>query len=251
MSAPASGAGAAGHTERTTVSPCNPSAPHSQESRPTGQLALHERCAWHRCRGPFQRQRSTRRFCSTRCRVANHRAGYYAARLRACKVELVNRIEARALIRRKEFLQTCGNAALWFGLRDGGGKLWSLVGFGHGAHASGGDVVLERGWTARRAPHNSASYLISRVLRLGRWRTVKAFSDPRFGEEARVYKAVGFKPCPPSRHGDARRYALVEHGRVLSDRAIYRRHGSHAAARAAGAQLIRVPARIAWQWVAP
>jgi hypothetical protein len=61
-----------------------------------------------------------------------------------------------------------------------------------------GDVVLERGWTRRRAPRNAASYLISPALRWGArhlgWRTVKAFSDPRFGERGLVYKAVGFKP---------------------------------------------------------
>ena len=110
--------------------------------------------------------------------------------------------------------------------------------------------MLERGYTRRRAPANAASYLISRALRLGGWSHVKAYSDPRFGEQGLVYAAAGFKRCPPSRHGDPCRYALVEGGRVLSDRAIYRRHGSHAAARAAGATLIRVPARRAWQWCA-
>ena len=97
-------------------------------------------------------------------------------------------------------------------------------------------MVLERGATRRRAPHNAASYLISRALRHGRrelgWQTVKAYSDPRYGEAGLVYKAVGFRPCPPSKHGDASRYGLQDGKRVLSDRAIYRRHGSHAGARA-------------------
>jgi hypothetical protein len=82
--------------------------------------------------------------------------------------------------------------------------------------------VLERGATRRRAPHNAASFLISRALRYGRrhlgWQTVKAFSDPRFGEAGLVYRAVGF--------------------------------GSMPAARAGGASIIRLPARIAWQWMA-
>jgi hypothetical protein len=67
-------------------------------------------------------------------------------------------------------------------------------------------------------------------------------------------------PAPPSpfagsdwfdpleaRHGKRFRYALAEGERIMSDRAIYRRRGSHAAALAAGAELVRLPARIAWE----
>jgi hypothetical protein len=188
--------------------------------------------------------------------MASHRAVRYAARLRACTVEPIGRREGRAFILQHELLGTVGNAVIFFGLRDPTGKLWSVVGFGHGPHAAGGnlkyDIVLERGATRRRAPHNAASYLISRALVYGQrhlgWRTVKAFSDPRFGEAGIVYRAVGFQLCPPSRHGNAFRYGLVDGRRVLSDRAIYRRHGSHAGARAAGAMLVRTPARIAWEW---
>jgi hypothetical protein len=216
------------------------------------ELASRQRCAWHRCRGPIQCQRASRRYCSGRCRMAAHRAG--AHQLRRCTVELVSRREARQFILRHEALGTCGNAWLWFGLRDPRERLLSFVGFGHGAHSSGGCIVLERGATWRRAPHNAASYLISRALRYGRrnlgWQTVKAYSDPRFGEAGRVYKAVGFRQCPPSKHRTPWRYALQVGNRVLSDRAIYRRHGSHAAARAAGSTIVKLPPRTAWQWTA-
>jgi hypothetical protein len=192
--------------------------------------------------------RVTRRFCSDACRVAVHRSRQYAQRLRSCTVGLVGRGKARALIRRHELLGTCGNAALWFGLRGPDDRILSLVGFGHGANASGADadIVLERGYTRRRAPHNAASYLISRALRWGvrhlGWRRIKAYSDPRLGERGLVYKAAGFRACPPSKHGKSR-YALVENGRLWSDRAIYRRHGTHAAARANCGTIIRVPER--------
>ena len=136
---------------------------------------------------------------------------------------------------------------MFFGLRDPTGRLLSLVGFGHGPHGAA-TITLERGYTRRRAPHNAASFLISRALKLGGWQTVRAYSDPRFGEAGKVYRAVGFKPCPPSRHGRGGRYALHEGGRLLSDRAIYRRHGSHAAARAAGAVIVKLPPRFAWEW---
>jgi hypothetical protein len=168
---------------------------------------------------------------------------------------LISRREARAMILRHELLGTVGNAKLFFGLRDPGGRLLSLAGFGHGPHGAAADAVLERGYTLRRAPHNAASYLISRALRYGRrefgWRDVRAFSDPRFGEAGLVYRAAGFTRCPPSKHRNKFRYALVDAGRLLSDRAIYRRHGSHAAARAAAAVIVRLPARVAWQWRAP
>ena len=115
-------------------------------------------------------------------------------------------------------------------------------------------MVLERGYTRRRAPHNSASFLIARALRYGRrhlgWQQVKAYSDPRFGEAGLVYKAVGFRQCS-SKHKTPWRYALVENGRVWSDRQIYRRFKSMPAARAAGAMIVRVPARVSWQWTAP
>jgi hypothetical protein len=180
----------------------------------------------------------------------HRRAGSYAARLRACTVELLRKREARAFILRHEALGTCGNVRLWFGLRGQRGRLLSVVGFGHGPHAAGACVTLERGYTRRRAPHNAASYLISRALRYGRrhlgWQVVKAYSDPRFGEAGLVYKAVGFRQCPPSKHRTPWRYALVEHGRTYSDRQIYRRHQSHAAARAAGAVIVRLPPRQAW-----
>jgi hypothetical protein len=215
-------------------------------------LALHERCGFHRCRAPLAALRSTRRYCGVRCRVAAFRAKREAARLRSCTVEVMARAEARALIRRHEHLRTVGNASVFVGLRDHCGRVLALVGFGHGPHAAGGDVVLERGFTRRRAPANAASYLISRALRWGAralgWRVVRAYSDPRFGERGAVYRAAGFAPCPPSRHRNRFRYALVQAGRVMSDRAIYRLHGSHAAARAAGALLVRLPARVAWEW---
>jgi hypothetical protein len=169
-------------------------------------------------------------------------------------VEPVDGREARAFILRHELLGTCGNATRFFGLRVPDGWLLSLVGFGHGPHSADGCIVLERGYTRRRAPHNAASYLISRALRYGRrhlgWRIVKAYSDPRFGERGLVYRAVGFTQCPPSKHRNKFRYALVEGNKAISDRTIYRRYGSRAAARAAGAHLIRTPARVAWMWQA-
>jgi hypothetical protein len=87
-------------------------------------------CRWHRCRGPLDAIRASRRYCSVACRVAAHRSRAHAQRLRACTVELVGRREAVAVIVRYEHLGTMGNATLFFGLRSPAGILLSLVGFG-------------------------------------------------------------------------------------------------------------------------
>jgi hypothetical protein len=111
------------------------------------ELASRQRCAWHRCRRPFRAERASRRYCTDTCRGLHHRSGRDAAKLRACTVGQVDKREARAFILRHEHLGTTGNACLWFGLRSPAGRLLSVVGFGHGPHAAGGCVVLERGAT--------------------------------------------------------------------------------------------------------
>jgi hypothetical protein len=188
--------------------------------------------------------------------VAHHRAARYAQQLRACRVELIGRVEAVSVIVRYEHLGTVGNATLFFGLRTPGDRLIGVVGFGNGAHAAGAgcDVVLERGWTHRSAPRNSGSHLIARALRYGHrylgWRVVKAYSDDRFGEMGVLYKAAGFKRVTTG-HPNNFRWGLIENGRTYSDRQIYRKYGSLGAARAAGAMLVQLPLRATWEWRAP
>jgi hypothetical protein len=153
------------------------------------------------------------------------------------------------MIKRFEWLGTIGRARLFYGLHGPDGELLGVVGFGHGAHDAGrcGALVLERGFTMLHAPPNAATHLIGRALRALRqvgWRRFKAYSDPAAGETGAIYRAVGFRP-----HASTRwpwRYALIVGSKKLSDRAIYRRFGGHAAARAAGATIAKVPARLAW-----
>ena len=78
-----------------------------------------------------------------------------------------------------------------------------------------------------------------------RFTILEADDDVRFGMTATV-------TLSDPAEGQIARVPLSQLiGRVLSDRAIYRRHGSHAAARAAGAQIVRLPPRQAWQWRPP
>jgi hypothetical protein len=176
------------------------------------------------------------------------------ASLAGCTVAEIGREEARAVIRRFEWLGSTGCARIFYGLRDREGELLAVRRFGHGAHGAsrGGALVLERGCTLPHAPPHAASHLIGRALRALRkagWRAFKAFSDPMAGETGGLYRALGWRPGV-NRHGKWR-YALVERGKVRSDRAIYRRYGSHAAAREPGAIHRAGPARVAWEWRAP
>jgi hypothetical protein len=160
------------------------------------------------CGGLLRSIRRTRRFCSNACRQRSYRnrRALGAVELRHCSVEPISRREAIPFIKRREHLGTTGPAGVWFGLRCPVGRLLGVVGFDRGAHAAGrgADAVLERGACLPGAPRNAASFLIGRALRYGRrmlgWGTVKAYSDERFNEAGVVYKAVGFRQCPPSRH---------------------------------------------------
>ena len=122
------------------------------------------------CGGPLTARRNTRRYCCGACRTAayRHRLTIGSVELRTCSVELINRVEAAAVILPREHLKTLGNAQIFYGLRTPDGRLLGAVGFGRGAHASGGDIVLERGACLPGAPRNSASYLIGRAIRHGR-----------------------------------------------------------------------------------
>ena len=133
-----------------------------------------------------------------------HRSRASAARLRRCSVEIIPRSEAVTLIRRYG-LGSVGSCSTFVGLRDPAGSLLACVGFGNGPHSGGRgvDAVLERGFTRRRAPRNSGSYLIGAALRFCRrtygWGSVRSYTDPGLNERGIVLKAAGFTRCPPSR----------------------------------------------------
>ena len=132
------------------------------------------------CAGHLVARRSTRRYCSGMCRARayRHRLAIGGVELRDCRVEPISRIEAAAIILPREPLGTLGRARIFYGLRIPDGRLIGAVGFGPGSHASGGDVVIERGACLPGAPRNSAPSDGSawtsddcgrRVLRGGSW----------------------------------------------------------------------------------
>ena len=116
---------------------------------------------------------------------AAYRARRYARALRACSVERVDRSEARRVHPAPRAARHTGNARFRRPAVTGR-TVASVFGFGHGRMA-GGDAVLERGATLRRAPPNAASYRIARALRhgrreLGSARRRRLGYHPRFGE---------------------------------------------------------------------
>ena len=148
-------------------------------------LGLRLRCAYHRCRaGAFSGRQGVSSILQRRMPVGAHRSRASAARLRRCSVEIIPRSEAVTLIRRYERLGSVGSCSTFVGLRDPAGSLLACVGFGNGPHSGGRgvDAVLERGFTRRRAPRNSGSYLIGAALRFCRrtygWGSVRSYTDP-------------------------------------------------------------------------
>jgi hypothetical protein len=171
--------------------------------------------------------------------------------LRGCTVGPISHKMAKTMIKRFEWFGTVGRARIFYGLHGPDGDVLGIVGFGHGAHDSGrcGALVLERGFTMLHAPPNAATHLIGRAIRTLRkagWSKFKAYADVAAGETGAIYRAAGFKLRASTRW--PWRYQLQISGKKLSDRAIYRIFGGHAAARAAGAVITKVPARVAWEW---
>jgi len=205
-------------------------------------------CRYHRCRRPFATVPASRRFCSPRCRVAGHRARVHARRLRAARSS-----RSAGPRRSRSSSSRKSSARLATALRSSGCAARPVT-----CSACVASVLVRMpqvGVCVRTAPHNSGSYLISRALKYGTrvlgWKAVRAYGDERFGEAGVVYRAAGFKLAPPTKHPTTYRCGPVDGDRVPSDCAIYRRHGSLAVARAAGAELIQLPLRQGWVWRAP
>jgi hypothetical protein len=215
---------------------------------------------------PTERAKAARALCATLRRLGHVIAHQFEvglaahaadprprlASLHGCSVVPISRTTAKRLIQLYEWLGTSGRARYFFGLEGPSGELLGAVGFGHGAHDASkcGALILERGCCVPHAPPNAASFLIGRALRALRklgYQRFKAYADPAAGETGAIYAATGFRPVASTRW--PWRYALQVGAKVLSDRGIYRYFEGHAAARAAGAEIVKVPARSAWELV--
>ena len=136
--------------------------------------------------------------------------------LAECRVELVDRETAAAVILKYEWLGDLGQSGLFVGLFAPRGELLGASCFGHGPptgqprrptdageeYGTMRDLIgspaycLERGACTHRAPPNAASWLITRACKLVRRSTgverFFAYADPRAGEYGGVYQAANW-----------------------------------------------------------
>jgi hypothetical protein len=173
------------------------------------------------CGEPQTAQRSTRRYCTSACRLRAYRADrkpmlariahqrrirdIEAARdprpqmasLEGCAVAGIPYAEAKAIITRYEWLSSMPAAPrACYGLKDPSGELIGVAAFAAGPAPESGDicgrehrddaVCLARGACVHWAHPHAASFLISRACKLASkqfgWKIFYAYADPRAGE---------------------------------------------------------------------
>lgn len=178
------------------------------------------------CREPIHARRSTRRFCSGRCRIAHWRGALPAAyqrcirereaqrnprpqmaSLAGCAVAPIPFTEAKAFILRHEWLGSMPPVTrAGYGLRTPEGELAGVVVFATGPSPESGDlcgrehrdkaVCLARGACAHWAHPHAASFLIARACKAARkdhgWTVFYAYTDATAGEVGTVYQACNW-----------------------------------------------------------
>jgi hypothetical protein len=178
------------------------------------------------CREPISARRSTRRFCSGRCRIAHWRGALPAAhqrRIRECEAERDPRpvmvtlngctvaeiayAEAKTFVTRYEWLGSMPPVTrACYGLKTPDGELAGVVVFAAGPSPESGDlcgcehrdkaICLARGACAHWAHPHAASFLIARACKAARndhgWTVFYAYSDPLAGEIGTIYQACNW-----------------------------------------------------------
>jgi hypothetical protein len=192
------------------------------ERRSAARAALRLALLCGRCQRPLEAARSTKRYCSDRCRVAASRPAHQKrVRIREARldprptmttlegsiVERVTYAEAKALILRYEWLGTMpALTTACYGLRTSSGELAGVVVFGPGPGTASVDlcgpqwrgkaIALLRGACVHWAHPHAASHLIARVCRLAAkdfgWRVFYAHADAAAGEVGVVYQACNW-----------------------------------------------------------
>ena len=182
------------------------------------------------CGEPIEAQRSTRRFCSSACRLTAWR--YEGRRplpiahqrrvrdaeasrdprptmttLEGCTVTAIPFAEAKALVVRYEWLGSMpATPKACYGLKDPSGELVGVACFDRGPAPESADlcgseyrsrtICLARGACVHWAHPHAASFLISRACKLAHkqfgWTVFYAYADPMAGEIGIVYQACNW-----------------------------------------------------------
>jgi hypothetical protein len=172
--------------------------------------------------------------------------------LAGCYVESIPNADAKWLILRYEWLGTMPRRAYSYGLKSASGALLGVAVFGFTMSPESRDVCgrdnrhlaicLERGACVPDAPANSASFLISRAVKLAAadhgFRIFYAYADPEAGEHGTIYSALNWLRIADTRRVE--NYRLLD-GEVISERTLRHRGMSRKEALEAGAEIIVRP----------
>lgn len=150
------------------------------------------------------------------------------------RIEAIGAREAADFIKRYEFLGTVGRSLARYGARNAMGELVGVAVFGHPSKFSDDRIiVLERGACAHFAHPHTASWMIPRAVKRAAadhgWKIIFAYADPAAGEVGVIYQACNwlYTGQTPSRTFNgaprARDYFRGPDGRVISDKAFYKR----------------------------
>jgi predicted nucleic acid-binding Zn ribbon protein len=241
------------------------------------QLFPARHCA--HCQQFFVAARSDAKTCSNTCRVAlsrrkrNPTPCYQKlkrdeeARARPrpqdtvidYQIEAIGPEEAAAFIKRYEFLQTVGRSRARYGARNSSGELVGVAIFGTPSKLADGIIVLERGACAPWAHPHAASWFIPRAVKQAAadhgWKIFFAYCDPSAGEIGTVFQACNwiYTGQTPSRTINgaprARDYFRGPDGRVISDKAFYKRGHSMDDVKSGAWQRVRKPAKHRYVWI--
>lgn len=231
------------------------------------------------CQEFFVAARSDAKTCSNKCRMALSRRKRNPTRChqkikrdeeaRASprpqdtvidyRIEAIGAREAADFIKRYEFLGTVGRSLARYGARNAKGELAAVAVFGTPSKLADDIIVLERGACAHWAHPHAASWFIPRAVKLAAadhgWKIFFAYADPSAGEIGIVYQACNwiYTGRTPSRTVNgaprARDYFRGPDGRVISDKAFYKRGHSMADVKSGAWRRVAKPAKHRYVWI--
>jgi hypothetical protein len=175
--------------------------------------------------------------------------------LALCRVEKISNAEAKNLILVHEWLASMPRRAQSYGLRTPTGALLGATVFGHTMSPESHDlcgkenrskaICLLRGACVPYAPHNAASFLISRAVRMASqdhgWTVFFAYADSEAGESGQLYRALNWLRIQDTR---AVENYIMPGGESVAERTLRHRQMTRADVIEAGGEVItRAPKR--------
>jgi predicted nucleic acid-binding Zn ribbon protein len=175
------------------------------------------------------------------------------------RIEAIDAREAADFIKRYEYLGTVGRSLARYGARNAMGELAAVAVFGTPSKLPDGIIVPERGACAHWAHPHTASWFIPRAVKQAAaghgWKIFFAYADPSAGEIGTIYQACSwvYTGQTPSRTINgaprARDYFRGPDGRVISDKAFYKRGHTMDDVKSGAWQRARKSAKHRYVWI--